>query len=555
MEFNASKMENFATKELARRCSEGTADVPFIESCVSCGARVEFDVLRLLALKGKLEAFQACLTSDSTINFSQCDGESGSTLLHIIAADSMHDENLTAALMAAVRDRVMRRPGDRVNWHQTDAAERHFLCVAAEMQVLSALWAELSQLPDFTAQCTTNRIPLRRNVWSWDWEALPEVGKALFDTTQCRMIHARKATGTLWKLRYNFFLDEIEESLCAGADPLFSLDNELPALLVFASYGVFSAIQCCIQTPHSLNFNRTTADSGGSTFLHLIANNSNLCEEEVGNIMDAMFQRLQRHPCDEVDWEKPDGNGEDLVTMLCKNQLLSAVWPKIRDVPAFADKTEPIPLTEVWRWDFDALASEDVECFDLESARVIEADRATGRLWKMRHHDSHVVAECIAAGGDPQFSMNPRVPSLLFHYAIKGNCETLAVCLKTARALDFTQTMAPLQYSLLHLLARAENVEEETVTMVLHSIIDHLEQHTDDLIDWGQANEEGHSCISVAAHHGRLSAWWKVMKERGVKFFALHEGPIPLTLPVQAHDFNRLPPVDQKGFQYLFMTL
>lgn len=75
-----------------------------------------------------------------------------------------------------------------------------------------------------------------------------------------------------------------------------------------------------------------------------------------------------------------------------------------------------------------------------------------------------------------------------------------------------------------------------------------------DRVEWGKKNKHGHSCISVAAAHGLLFAFWQLVQQHRVGYFVHYPGKIFLTQKVDRADFQRLSAEDQERFHIVAAT-
>eukprot|EP00796_Vickermania_ingenoplastis_P001057 gene1056-biopygen858 len=278
-------------------------------------------------------------------------------------------------------------------------------------------------------------------------------------------------------------------------------------------------------------------------------------------VLSAVVDRIARHPSDKVDWSMKVC-GVNLLSLVAEHQLLSVLWPVLQsDVSYFADQTEPIRLTEeVWALDWATLGPEEQQCFNKDVARYIDADAATSRLWAAclgyPEPDYAAIDECVSAGADVMCRVLDKEP-LLTIVLVRGPVKVVEAVLRTPRRIDFTIENSSFNTPL-HRLAEGwlngyEKTPEE-VRRLLHLVLDRLEQHPNDVVDWGKKNQSGIEPISAAAACSHLATFVEVvLHERPVPYFhSDHRGKIRIgAWMCRPWDVNQLDPADRDRFDLM----
>lgn len=211
-----------------------------------------------------------------------------------------------------------------------------------------------------------------------------------------------------------------------------------------------------LSTPRPMDF--TVEDESGNTILKYLASPASaLSDAEALTILRALVQHVERFPRDVIDWGGRDGLGREFITWVAEEQRLSLFYPIIRDIPYYGDRTEPLVLPSVWRWDWEALSAADKEDFSITGARVNNADsKATGQLWKLTmemgdfegvgrggEEDPAIVEElqrCIQRGADVMFDVGDGSPILLT-VARYRTTSVIVLCLETKTPLCHVKSM------------------------------------------------------------------------------------------------------------------
>lgn len=205
--------------------------------------------------------------------------------------------------------------------------------------------------------------------------------------------------------------------------------------------------------------------------------------EVLPRLLRAIVYRVQTHPGDNINWMQADACGETLLSLAARHQVLSLVWPLVREMPAFADALTPLSLQPnvpdlagqreergeeagdgdgnddeeegggvvrsalVWRWDWEALGGdgEETSAFAAPGA-MINGNRVTGVLWDWFQHHRHeplppsaLLRRCVASGADVLFChpslMLPgeaHAEPILHTLISEGNKAAVEICLEAA---------------------------------------------------------------------------------------------------------------------------
>lgn len=165
-------------------------------------------------------------------------------------------------------------------------------------------------------------------------------------------------------------LDAIRECVEAGAD-LYALCTveylELrPVLHQFVLAGHLDCFVTCVETfPGSMDFSVQDLN-GRNTVLDAICYTS-VPDRVALAMLRAVIFRLETHPGDVVQWWQKDYKEKNFLHHVVLCHRLAVFWPLLRNVPAFADVVDPIPLpVVVFFSDWEQLRREEQLCFTLE---------------------------------------------------------------------------------------------------------------------------------------------------------------------------------------------
>lgn len=132
----------------------------------------------------------------------------------------------------------------------------------------------------------------------------------------------------------------------------------------------------------------------------------------------------------------------------------------------------------------------------------------------------------------------------LQHFIARGAIECFEWCMQTESPIDFTQ-LGSSGSSPLHLICSCD--PPETAARLLAAIVERLELHPTDRVDWRQANRSGYDFLSRAAMAQRLHQFWPLLQN--VPTFADAVEPIRIQSGVMyASDWEKLTEEDRKCF-------
>lgn len=263
---------------------------------------------------------------------------------------------------------------------------------------------------------------------------------------------------------------------------LLDLSSTSPMPNVNTSIRVEKIRAFLTETKGAIDF--TVVNSTGYSFLHLIASSVYVSEDDdAAAILLLLCERIERHPSDLIDWGQRGVGGSEFIVAAAQHQRLSVFYPIVKDMPYFGDQTTPIPLRIVWRWDWEALGEENQREFRLPPpGQVLEASRATGRLWAQLYKkapDAATIAACVADGADVLFRMRSFLAPVLLQCAHGLDKACVLACLRTHQPLCCTNVGregASLDGLKREMLSNVK-MSEEDVEEVLAAIREHTRQY------------------------------------------------------------------------------
>lgn len=360
-------------------------------------------------------------------------------------------------------------------------------------------------------------------------------------------------------------VEAVRQCVVEGEDVMYAPDREdsvpHPPLRAHAARGNVTAFLASLHTTLDVDF--AHAEHGGDTPLHDIARSwSTTSAESATEMLAAVVRHIEGHPNDKVDWGQENDAGEDFLNIAAENHCLHQLYPVVKGMPYFADRSDPIPLRVVWRYDFNLLSDEEKQDVDISSAEVYEAREATARLcdicqspdWGISVNITALEAS-LADGADVMFRALPQGSPLLSALLLNGEWEAVLSCLRcSSRPIDFSAMDEG--WSFLHHLAwlapsgtlwgGPRDAPPDHMARILHAVIDHVAVHGEaSRVDWGATTPSGAVCISCAAASGRLSEWWGVVSSRGVEYYVDHAEPIEITEKVRREDWGHIPAAER----------
>lgn len=179
------------------------------------------------------------------------------------------------------------------------------------------------------------------------------------------------------------------------------------------------------------------------------------------------------------------------------------------------------------------------------------------------HPSEDEVRDCIQRGADPLAKASPSAVSPMLHRLIvTSRLKVLRACLETPLALDFTTTddsgRTPLHiiFDMFGFTFYAADEKEREVILrkqraivaaLLTAILERLETHPRDIVDWSLKDHREYDFLSLAAMRGQLSVVWPILLEHKVEYFMGLEEPIPVATKLLRTDIAQLP-MEQRVF-------
>lgn len=145
-------------------------------------------------------------------------------------------------------------------------------------------------------------------------------------------------------------------------------------------------------------------------------------EDDAAEILRAMVLHIERHPQDKIDWGKLNC-GQEFMESAADSARLSLLYPIVKHMPYYGDRTVPIALKQVWRWDWEALEASEKEDFSIDDAFIIEASKVTWELYVLSCWmpdeiiDEETIWRLVREGAD-----------ILFDYAEEGEILLTTMC-------------------------------------------------------------------------------------------------------------------------------
>lgn len=278
--------------------------------------------------------------------------------------------------------------------------------------------------------------------------------------------------------------EAVKRYIDSGADPHYREESSMPMpiLHTFIEAGNVGAVKACLSTSKRVDFTLTDKRCR-KTPLHCLCQLS-LSDEKTAAMLQLVVERLEKHPDDRIQWVQEDDEGSEFLSCAARNQQLSLVWSIVRDVPFFAEQTEPLTLLRVWEWDWNALGRDEQVCFSLPEDHYIRADQHTGMLSKLflrGNPDPKKVEACVSKGADIFFKVDG-LHSPLFHMFVwYGFVDCVRACLTTPSAIDFS-TKDISGYTALHCLCFGDN-PPDVISQILHLILDRLQRNAPNYFD------------------------------------------------------------------------
>eukprot|EP00796_Vickermania_ingenoplastis_P010604 gene10604-7368_t len=248
-----------------------------------------------------------------------------------------------------------------------------------------------------------------------------------------------------------------------------------------------------------------------STPLHAMAAVNTGSDDYNVELIHDIVSQIMLHPGNfRVNWRQEDGRGLNFISIIDEVAEYSDATP-----------TEPVMLLgEAWEWDLLELGDSS-EVLKMQKEELLhKCNRATGIFWKLCQApcpDVNKMRQMVAKEcPDPMHQCGawegrPLLSQLLWCKGIG-----VEVLLTSRGSIDFTVVdhygRTPLHYmTCLH-------AYPVRVRRVLRLIIDHVNSHPSDVIDWGLEDSEGNDPLSSANEADLLPVWIQVVR---------HDCPVP----------------------------
>lgn len=340
--------------------------------------------------------------------------------------------------------------------------------------------------------------------------------------------------------------------------------------MIVEEEGGVEAFLACLETARDVDF--TVTDLNRNTILHLLAITYHISGRDVERMTAAVVHHVERHPKDHVEWNQKNKNRKDFLTLAAEHFRLHYIYPVVKGMPYFADRTVDDPLISlpiVWEEDYHSLAEcdkEDMEDISSGACGVFVGSEASADLFhfckacRFTFPDPPTFVDYVRKGADVMV-IGPEAPTpLLSRLASTGNKVCVLAGLREGAHVDFTAGGA-FRRTFLHSIAGlgprrgGSPISVHNLQEVLQAVIDRVEARpATSPIDWGLKTAEGDECIALAAESGWLAGWWAVVMARGVPYYVQHEGCIEIRYPVLPVDWQRIPEGSRSKFKLLVST-
>eukprot|EP00796_Vickermania_ingenoplastis_P010612 gene10612-7376_t len=215
-----------------------------------------------------------------------------------------------------------------------------------------------------------------------------------------------------------------------------------------------------------------------STPLHAMAAVNTGSDDYNVELIHDIVSQIMLHPGNfRVNWRQEDGRGLNFISIIAERQLLHRLFPLLEDeVAEYSDATptEPVMLLgEAWEWDLLELGDSS-EVLKMQKEELLhKCNRATGIFWKLCQApcpDVNKMRQMVAKEcPDPMHQCGAWEGRPLLEYRL--------------------HRCGPLWSDPLHYMT-CLHAYPVRVRRVLRLIIDHVNSHPSDVIDWGLEDSE-----------------------------------------------------------------
>lgn len=494
----------------------GGADVfHLVEEGEVIPGTLNWPLFHLLVFKGRVEAVKACLSSKLPMDFTIRDEHYGRTPLHR-ACEACLSHEVSRQMLVAMARRLQNHPEDTVNWNQCDDFELTVVQSAANHQKLCLLWQLLGT--EFAGV--------------YDAHGNDE------ENTQRRRRRERRMAST-------------PKNTSATEDPRRPSSLSSSSSVLLSSGLIPDAAPRPRERTGGAFPPRPPAGATPPSGMSAVVSGNHLPHSHSHS--HSHHHRHQLRMSSSLTGHQAMGNGNEGFHYTVVSTSLQLDPERY----GFLNLDGPIPLDTVWRWEWEALTAAGAtrRYFKVKKNRIIDADEPTGELWRLAtHHPQTAPASAIEAlvsvGADVVF-LKDNI-TILHRFIRAGAVNAVRACLQTQRHIDFTvknDFLWTLFHSGVSPVTRAHRRDVSHVMMC--AILDRLESHPGDGVDWSGTNCAGDNLLSTAAAYGKLSLLWNLLISRRIPYFHNYPGRIPITTKVYKKDWDQLSDEHQSRFNLI----
>lgn len=345
--------------------SDDNASVRLAQTCVRNGAdifvtgpeRFALPALHKWLSEGKVGLTFACLQTASAIDWRVKGGVYGRNPIHCLCfpCASPPVPVVVMALLQAICFRLANYPTDVVDWGARDYTGMNVWDLITERGLLSLAFPILTKHVSLQLLGPTTPVPLLLKPDEKDWSHVSEECRAFFS------FPSQDSSIRLWRLQLLDSRDmaAAQRYIARGADVCYlGSGRPWPVLHNWMYNGDIMLVKACLESPNPIDF--TVLDDYSGTPLHNIFYSLGKTADVVIELIKAVLHRLRTHPDDRVDWGQGTKRGTDFLSLAASTLFLSVVYPLVKHLPYYANRSEPFPLRcHVSEKDWNALSSED----------------------------------------------------------------------------------------------------------------------------------------------------------------------------------------------------
>lgn len=159
--------------------------------------------------------------------------------------------------------------------------------------------------------------------------------------------------------------------------------------------------------------------------------------------------------------------------------------------------------------------------------------------------DVEVVRRCVKDGADVCQIVPRRGKSIIQYFLLHRKTNCVSACLETSARIDFTVTDGEEGNSVLQAACHTRYSDEET-GLLIGKMVERIETHPLDVVDFSQMNTDGSDLVSLAAALHKLSVVWPIVKRQ--PHFDDRLDPLRLSWRVWRSDWELLDEDERKNF-------